>query len=161
VIAILGRFKGKLGENYHLLPIVTITSSGIDNKLWIGRLLEEYAKANITSGPLFRNKLGSKIRAIDFEPQFFDRLEQIQASRPDLIHSSEDITEEYGIYRSFRRGSTSKATNKGLSPDVIDANNRWRKFHRAGTSRPLLSMRDHYTDIRLMLNQSLRFSSIL
>jgi hypothetical protein len=48
VIAILGRFKGELGENYHLLPIVTITSSGIDNKLWIGRLLEEYAKANIT-----------------------------------------------------------------------------------------------------------------
>jgi hypothetical protein len=116
---------------------------------------------NITSGSLFRNKLGSKIRAIDFEPQFFDRLEQIQASRPDLIHSSEDITEEYVIYHSFRRGSTSEATNKGLSPDVIDVNNRWRKFHRAGTSRPLLSMRDHYTDIRLTLNQSLRFSSIL
>jgi hypothetical protein len=150
-----------LGENYHLLPIVTITSSGIDNKLWIGRLLEEYAKANIISGPLFRNKLGSKITAIDFEPQFFDHLEQIQASRPDLIPSSEDITEEYGIYRSFRRVSTSEAMNKRLSPDVIDANNRWRRFLRAGTSKPLLTMRDHYTGIRLTLNQSLRFSSIL
>jgi hypothetical protein len=101
-----------LGENYHLLPIVTITSSGIDNKLWIGRLLEEYAKANNTSGPLFRNKLGFKIRAIDFEPQFFDHLEQMQASKPDLIPSSEDITEEYGIYRSFRRGSTSEQSKR-------------------------------------------------
>ncbi len=44
VVAILGRFKGKIGENYHLLPIVTKTSSGIDNKAWIGRLLEEYKK---------------------------------------------------------------------------------------------------------------------
>jgi len=78
VIAILGRFKGEIGENYHLLPIVTVTSSRIENKLWIGRLLDEYAKMNISSGPLFRNKRGFKIRAIDFEPQFFDRLESIQ-----------------------------------------------------------------------------------
>jgi hypothetical protein len=74
----LGRFKGEVGENCHLLPIVTVTSSGIDNKLWIGRLLDEYARLNISAGPLFRNKMGLKIRAIAFEPQFFDRLEWIQ-----------------------------------------------------------------------------------
>jgi hypothetical protein len=161
VIAILGRFKGEIGENYHLLPIVTITSSGIDNKLWIGRLLDEYSKLNISNGPLFRNKAGSKIRAIDYETQFFDRLESIQLFRPDLIPSTDNVSEEYGIYRSFRRGSTSEATNRGLPPDVIDANNRWRKFHKAGASRPSLSMREHYADIRLTLNQSLRYSSIL
>ncbi len=41
-IALLGRFKGELRENYHLLPIVTQTRSGIDNKKWIGRLLDFY-----------------------------------------------------------------------------------------------------------------------
>jgi hypothetical protein len=41
-------------------------------------LLEEYARFKISTGPLFRNKLGLKIRAIDFEPQFFDWLEWIQ-----------------------------------------------------------------------------------
>jgi len=161
VIAILGRFKGEIGENYHLLPIVTITASGIDNKLWIGRLLEEYSKMNISNGPLFRNKMGLKIRAIDFEPQFFDRLESIQSLRPDLIPPTDNVSEEYGIYRSFRRGSTSAATNNGLPPEVIEANNRWRKFHQAGASRPSLSMREHYADIRLTLNQSLRYSSLL
>ncbi len=95
-------FKGEIGENNHVLPIVTITSSGIDNKLWIGRFLEKYAKINVTTGPLFRKKLRFKIRVIDFEPQFFDHLEQIQTSRPDLIPSTNNITKEYGIHHSFR-----------------------------------------------------------
>jgi hypothetical protein len=34
-IVLLGRFKGELGETYHLLPIITKTCSGIDNKKWI------------------------------------------------------------------------------------------------------------------------------
>ncbi len=105
--------------------------------------------------------MGLKIRAIDFEPQFFDRLESIQSLRPDLIPPTDNVSEEYGIYRSFRRGSTSAATNNGLPPEVIEANNRWRKFHQAGASRPSLSMREHYADIRLTLNQSLRYSSLL
>ncbi len=67
----LGKFKGEIGENYRLLPIVSKTSSGIDNKTWICRLLDEYRKLNITSGPLFRNKAGLKIRVMDFEPCFF------------------------------------------------------------------------------------------
>jgi len=157
VIAILGRFKGEIGENYRLLPIVTVTSSGIDNKLWIGRRLEECYKLNITNGPLFRSKTGSKIRAIDVEPQFFDRLESIQSLRPDLISPTDNISEEY----SFRRCSTSETTNKGLTPDAIEANNRWRKFHKAGASRTTLSMREHYSDIGLTLNQYLRYSSVL
>jgi hypothetical protein len=33
IVALLGRFKGELGENYHLLPIVPLTGSGINNKL--------------------------------------------------------------------------------------------------------------------------------
>ena len=77
------------------------------------------------------------------------------------IPSTDNISEEYGFYQSFHQGSTSEATNKGLPPEVIDANNRWRKFHKAGASRPSLSMREHFTDIRLTLNQLLRYSSIL
>jgi hypothetical protein len=160
-VALLGRFKGELGENYHLLPIVTVSRSGINNKIWINRLLEFYKSKNICSGPLFRNNLGQRIKASDMESSFFDRLEQVQELRPDLIPNSDDVSEEYGVYRSFRRGSTSEATNQGLPPEVIDMNNRWRKFYRAGASRPSLSMRDHYSDVRLTLNQSLRYSAAL
>ena len=116
---------------------------------------------NVFSGPLFRNSHGQRTKASDVEPRFFDRLEHVQVIRPDLIPPTDDVVEEYGIYRSFRRGSTSEATNQGLPPEVIDMNYRWRKFHRAGASRPALSMRDHYSDVRLTLNQSLRYSASL
>jgi hypothetical protein len=91
------------------------------------------------------------------EPKLFDRLEQVQDAKPDLIPSNEEIVEECGIYRSFRRGSTSEAVNQGLPPEVIDLNNRWRKFQKAGASRPTLAMRDHYSDVRLTLNQALHY----
>jgi hypothetical protein len=157
----LGRFKGELGENYHLLPIVTETRSGIDNKKWLGRLLDFYKAKGISHGPLFRDPHGARIKAGNMEPKFFDRLEQVQDTRSDLIPPTDEVVEDYGIYRSFRRGSTSEAVNQGLPPEVIDLNNRWRKFQRAGASRPTLSMRDHYSDIRLTLNQALRYSSVL
>ncbi len=70
VIALLGRFKGELGENYHLLPIVTVTSSDINNWLWIGRLLDKYKKLNINARPLFRSKMDTRLKAVEFEPQF-------------------------------------------------------------------------------------------
>jgi hypothetical protein len=129
--------------------------------LWIGRLTGYYKTKNIGSGPLFRNFLGQRIKASDMETPFFDRLEQVQELRPDLIPATDDVSKEYGIYRSFRRGSTSDATNQGLPPEVIDMNNRWRKFHRAGASRPSLTMRDHYSDVRLTLKQALRYSAAL
>jgi hypothetical protein len=34
-----------------------------------------------------------------------------------------DISEGYGVSRSFRRGATSEAVNAGVPPDVVDANN--------------------------------------
>jgi hypothetical protein len=77
IIALLGRFKGELGENYHLLPIVPLSRSGINNKLWIGRLLEIYQNRAITSGPLFRDLKGTRIKANQMEATFFDRLEQV------------------------------------------------------------------------------------
>lgn len=106
VVAILGRFKGEIGESYHLLPIVTNTSSGINNELWIGRLLNEYRSRGIMSGPLLRTKDGLKIRATEFEATFFGWLEQVQTFRPDLIPPLEDVSEEYWVHCSFRRGSS-------------------------------------------------------
>jgi len=51
--------------------------------------------------------------------------------------------------------------NNGLHKDVIDANNRRKKFEQAGANRPAQSMKDHYTDVKLTLNQLLRYSEAL
>jgi len=161
VIALLGRFKGETGEAYHLLCLVDVTSHGLEPRKWVGRLLIELEKVGVTSGPFFRDDQGNKVHASFFEQKFFERLEQVKLTKPHLLASVGDIEEEFGVSRSFRRGATSEAVNSGLHPDVIDANNRWRKVHQAGANRPSLAMRDHYTDVRLTLQQRLRFSRAL
>lgn len=123
VIALLGRFKGETGENYHLMCIVDKTNHGLEPRRWIGRLLNLYDSMGIQNGPYFRDNKGQHLRARDFEPKFHERLDFVKAIKPHLMTSVEDVMEEYGIYRSFRRVETSEAVNQGVPPEVIDANN--------------------------------------
>ena len=160
-VALLGRFKGETGENNHLLPLASETSSGLKPRLWIGRAISALARRGITRGPLFRTEKGQPIRAGAMEARFFQRLEYVQETRPDLISQQVDVGEEYGVSRSFRRGSTTEAGNRGVPASTIEMNNRWRKAERSGASQSSLGMREHYTDVRLALPQLLRYSKAL
>jgi hypothetical protein len=160
-VALLGRFKGEMGEQYHKIPLAAVTNSGLQVRVWVGRLLDEYKALGITSGPLFRDNVGQPIKASEMEDVFFSRLEQTQLNRPDLILRDLQVAEEYGIYRSFRRGATSEAVNRKVKPHVIEANNRWRKVEHAGGKQVSLVMREHYTDPTLILDHFLTFSQSL
>ncbi len=161
VIALLGWFKGETGENYHLMCIFDVTNSGLMPRKWIGRLLNIYQSMGIKNGPLFCDQQGQCLKASHFEPKFHERLEYVKLMKPHLLSSVEDIGEEYGVFRSFRRGATSEVVNQGVAPEVIDADNRWRKIHQAGASRPSMTMREHYTDVRQTLKLCLQFSRAL
>jgi hypothetical protein len=62
---------------------------------------------------MFRNNDGTKMKLKTLESKFYDRLELIKLKRPDLIDREVEVFEEYGLSRSFRRGGTSEATNRG------------------------------------------------
>jgi hypothetical protein len=82
------------------------------------------------------------------------------SDRPDLLGRDVDIEEVYGISKSFRRGSTLRATDRGVPPEVTNANNRWRKVESAKLRKATsLSMQEQYTDVSLTLNQLLRYSA--
>jgi hypothetical protein len=161
VVPLLGRFKGETGESYHLLCTVDVTNHGLEPRKWIGRLIHLLQNKGFRNGPLFRSAQGQRLKANHFEPDLISKLEYIQETKPELIPVNVDVKEEYGVSRSFRRGATSEAVNNGVKPDAIDANNRWRKMNQAGASRPALSMREHYTDVRLTLKHRLLFSKAL
>jgi hypothetical protein len=65
---------------------------------------------------MFRNSQGTRIRAKEMEPVFFNQLEKVRSTCPELIPSLDDVVENYGIHKSFHQGSTSEATNQGLPP---------------------------------------------
>jgi hypothetical protein len=158
IIALLGRFKSEIGERYHLIPLAAVTKSGLKVRAWVGRLLHEYRLMGITHGPLFRDSAGSPLKASEMEEDFFARLEKTQDEHPELIAKDVVISEEFGIYRSFRRGATLEATNRKVPKEVIEANNRWHKINQAEGRQAGLDMKDHYTDVRQIIDHLIEFS---
>jgi hypothetical protein len=161
IIPLLGRFKGEIGSRYHLTPMAAKTRSGIDVKVWVERLVEQKALEGRSNGPAFGDSKGNVAQASVYEVEILDRLQMIQNKEPSIIPADILVHEEYGISRSFRRGATSEARARGVAPEDIDLINRWRTFENAKGRRPRQSMRDHYSDIRLMIPALLRFSQAL
>ena len=83
-------------------------------------------------GFLFVDDKGRRASLKDFESEILGRIARVQFFFPRLIVSSIDVEKEYGLTRSFRRGSNSKALNRGVSEAAINKNNRLRKLDRAG-----------------------------
>jgi hypothetical protein len=59
------------------------------------------------------------------------------------------------------RGATSEATNQGTTAEAIELIGCWRKTKQSGSSRPNVTIREHYIDIGLTLNRLLEYSSHL
>ena len=78
-------------------------------------------------GYYFTNITGSMLYSKDSEVGIFEKISAVQRAIPSRIKSSADIHEEYGLSRSFCRGSNSEALNRGVFELDIDHNNRWRK----------------------------------
>ena len=88
-------------------------------------------------------------------------LSNLQMSRPDLSTLDVVVTEAYNVYRSFRRGATTRAREAKVPKDVIKVNNRWSKVERKSGGMPRMSMANLYTKIRQALATKLCFSKSL
>lgn len=161
IIPLLGRFKNEIGSRYHLTPLAATTSSGINVHLWVSRLVDIHTQTHHLHGPAFCDIHGNVASTQEYELEFLDRLQVVQTRHPSLIASDVSVHDVYGISRSFRRGATSEARARGVNPEDIDLINRWRTFEHAKGRRPRLAMRDHYSDIRLLIPALLRFSQAL
>ena len=162
VVALLGRFKTEISQKYHLMPLVLETNSGLQPGLWITRMVTWYEEEGIVRGWVFRNfKNGEPSRARDYEYDILTELENIQRKSPEIIDEKINVFEEFGVSRSFRRGSDTQALIQGVPISVIERNNRWRSVENAGSKRVNLRMVHHYEEVSLMLKTLLGYSGPL
>jgi hypothetical protein len=161
VAPLLGRLKGEDGERYHMLLMASETASGLKVRQWLERLVMLRERQGKYHGPAFCDEAGEVARMSDYEEIFYEILRDIQDQRPDLIAPEVEVEQIYGFYRSFRRGSTTRATELGVSETAIDLINRWRKVERAGGMQPSMAVRDHYTEVVQLKTSRLKFSKPL
>ena len=160
-IPLLGEFKGETGLQYHITPLAAKTKSGLPVKLWVERLVAVREEAGIRQGPAFCDSFGNIAQPRIYERAILERLAQIQLKMPSLIPGDVNVLEEYGISRSFRRGSTSEARARGVDDRDVDLANRWRNVENARGRKPRLAMRDHYSDIRILIPALIKYSAAL
>ena len=160
---LLGRFKSETGEDKHVAIICNESKSGLRFRMWMERLawlLTKEGKEKI-AGPAFCKEDGNMVRSYELDLEFHKSLKIIQLERPDLIPIETDVTIMYGVFRSLRRGSLSRATEEGLKGTDLDMINRWRKFEGNRGGKPHMSMREHYLEIKLILKRILAYSKAL
>jgi len=160
IIPLLGRFKGETGEKHHLVPLAAITQSGLEPRKWGVRVAEGYRKLNIYTGPIWRSGKSRKGRISDWEGPILDKIKEVQDLHPTLISSELDVHDEYGLSRSFRRGSNTHLRNMNIPnvQSIIEDNNRWRKHDRAKGRMPGMGMSDYYTEIRQAMPRLILYS---
>ena len=113
VLPLRGRFKGESGENFHFVAVTARTDSGLCIGPWVRRALVLKEKRNLVRGFFFVNNKGKRLVLKDMEFDILDRIAVIQNKYPELIGVRVDVYDEYGLSRSFRRGSNSEALNRG------------------------------------------------
>lgn len=159
VVPLLGRFKGELGERCHLVMMVNISNSGIEFRKWVTRAVELFKRENLNSvGPVMCDEDGNMLTSTAVDYEFKKQVTKVQDARPDLIEASINVFEMFGIFRSMRKGSESRATEEGVSDRVIDLINRWRKME--GNKRGSMAMRDYYLDMLMVKKRYLRYSLV-
>lgn len=164
-LGMIGRFKRTVGEKVYIQPLAVRSKSGLEYRVWMFRMMSEYARIGIGSGPVFRragrrptDKV-ERARVGDINLILHPALVRVQARLPDLIGEETKVEEEYSASRSFKRGATAQARNMEIPKDVIEANNRWRQREKSRGSTPHMSLLERYTDARASVPLLVKFSA--
>jgi len=158
VIPLLGRFKNEAGERWHLMMATSTTGSGFKVRTWIERLASILRLEGKSSGPAFCHPSGRVIRSMEMDSEFHTQLEIVQEKRTDLIPANIDIRESFSVFRSLRRGSTSRVGELGVPDNIVNLHNRWRKVEAGGGFLKTSNMRANYTELRLTRKVRLKYS---
>ena len=163
VIPLLGQVKGEDHTRQHLIHCVNETSSGIKVRKWVSRLKTVHEISHRVVGPAFVNGTsGTQTTTSEMNDIFVDLLAEIYDDHRSLfavdIVASSDIADKYHVYRSFRRGSESRAVSKEVSAADRYQVNRWRKKENATSSKMSQPIDQLYVDVTLVKEAFLRYT---
>ena len=165
IIPLLGKVKGEHHSRQHLMPCVAKTDSGIEVKVWIKRLLTVHRITGRRTGPAFINEAGIQSTTFEMNDIFHELMLELFDSHRELfdvdVKSETDIQEKYNVYRSFRRGSESRAIAQKVSESDRYVVHRWRKKESAGQNKANHPIDQLYVDISLVKDAFLRYTKAM
>jgi hypothetical protein len=99
--AFLGKFKGELGFDQHLVAVASVTKSGLEPRWWLEQLIRVRQEEGCVSGPAFGRSATQASLGSEYDIMLHQLLGTIQQENPDLIAPADDVKLQYGFFRSF------------------------------------------------------------
>ncbi|KAI2489750.1 hypothetical protein MHU86_24838 [Fragilaria crotonensis] len=165
VVPLLGRFKGEHHAKQHLLISCATTGSGIEVKLWLSRVIAVHKAKGRSTGPAFVDPHGYQSSTADMNALFLDVLTDIYEDHPHLfgrdIVDASTLVDKYNVFRSFRRGSESRAVAMKVSEADRYVVNRWKKKEAAGTGKVSHAIDQHYVDVNMVKDSFIRYTNAM
>jgi hypothetical protein len=166
VIPLLGQVKGEHHTRQHLIHCVNVTDSGIHVRRWVSRLRAIHRISQRTTGPAFVNPISEhQTSTSEMNDLFIELLAEIYDDHRDLfavdIRSASDLADNYHVYRSFRRGSETRAVSMEVSMADRYQVNRWRKKEKATGSKMAQPIDQMYVDVSLVKEAFLRYTQAM
>jgi hypothetical protein len=124
----------------------------------VQRLVQVREREGRIHGPAFCDSAGSTVEAYNYEGAIIARLVEVKDKCSDIIGPDVNLLEDFGVSRSFRRGSTLMARARGIDDRQVELINGWRKFEQARGRRPVLPMQEHYSDVKILIPEMLKYS---
>ena len=155
VLPLLGKFKGEIGIDHHIINLANESISGLQPRWWLEKLIEIADLEGRAAGPAFATPEGNLLRSADVDATFRSYLHRVQ--RAGLIPKTDDVDTMFGISRTPRRTATSRAKRAGLE-DRAEEMNRWRKVELAQNKRARHKMSALYSEAVLMMPATWRVS---
>ena len=162
VIGLHGRVKGERNDFCHLIPCSFTTLSKINMRLILQNLIEEKRRFGFTSGPAISNIYGKIMTAKEIDDKLHETLIEIFDEHPQmfpiLVDSHEKIYTNYQCFRTFRRTSNTRATERKIDTNDVNVINRWHVVEAARGKKPNLPMNQHYAQLELLVDPFLRYT---
>lgn len=159
VLPLLGKFKGEIGIDHHVINVAAETKSGLEPRWWADQLLEVVQGEGRTSGPAFASPDGELAESASYDATFREYLHRVQ-DLTTLISKDSDVDTMYGISRTPRKTATTRAKRAGFGA-IVEEFNRWRKVEAARVRRVRQRMSALYSEAVLMMPTTWRISFAL
>jgi hypothetical protein len=126
-LALLGKIKGESQDRDHLIPCSPVSSSGIEVKASVDRLIQAKARIGCFDGPVILGRGGRALSTQCINRALIEILEEIFEADPSLfptdITSKEKLPENYQAFRMLRKTSDTRAIEKRVGKLDIDVVN--------------------------------------
>jgi hypothetical protein len=149
-ICLLGKFKGETGIDHHLITVANKTTSGLQPRWWLEKLMEVCQSEGRIDGPAFATAEGVLALSPDYDASFWQYLTTIQ-EETELIPGDHDVNAFYSTFCMPRKTVTTRIKRAGFGHQFVDQINRWRGQEMAQGCAAQRWLNAHYAEALLLM----------